>query len=121
MKVYVIEKGCYSDRHVVTVVETQEEAEKLCENLGGDYADVSWEEYDTKEFQTKQIAYAVQHYYDGEWIAEYDEYYTHESENKNNHKEYSCRYVIFANSPQQAIKIAQDMEAVNNAIEEGLV
>jgi hypothetical protein len=29
MKVYVIEKGMYSDRHIIGVVETEEEAKKI--------------------------------------------------------------------------------------------
>ena len=52
MKVYVIEKGCYSDRHVVGVTETEKEAKAICKVISGKYKydKASYTEYDTKQF-----------------------------------------------------------------------
>lgn len=111
MKVYVIEKGAYSDRHVVGVAETKEEAEKICKAITGKYKyeKPSYTEYDTKQFQINQIRFQVSYFYN-EWEAEYDDYDFYE-EYRENTEVYEDFYVIYANSPAQAIKIAQDMRA----------
>lgn len=121
MKVYVIEKGIYSDRHIIGVVETEEEAKKICEAVSGNYKfdDASYTEYDTKQFVTKQLRFMVNNWY-GDWRAEYDDY-DFRSMYKTNTKECDGLYIIYASTPQQAIKIAQDMKAEEDAKEAGIV
>jgi len=121
MKVYVIEKGCYSDRHVVGVTETKEEADEVCKAITGKYKydKASYTEYDTKQFQINQIRFQVS-YLCNEWEAEYDDYDFYE-EYKENTEVYEDFYVIYANTSDQAIKIAQDMRAEKLARKEGLV
>ncbi len=111
MKVYVIEKGSYSDRHVVGVTETEKEAKKICKAISGKYKydKASYTEYDTKQFQINQLRFDVSYLYD-EWKVEYDEYDIY-ADYKENCEYYEDSYIIYANSPDQAIKIAQDMRA----------
>lgn len=120
MKVYVIEKGMYSDRHIVGVVESEEEAKKIC-NVISIHPEEDWveyTEYDTHQFVTSRLRY---HVYDccDEWEAEYDDYNLL-AMYKDNSEEYGGSYIIYANSPQQAIKIAQDMKAEKLAKEKGV-
>jgi hypothetical protein len=122
MKVYVIEKGIYSDRHIIGVVESEEEAKNIVEAIKcGDYKDdsISYEEYDTRQFSDKRLRYTVSRYSHGDWQAEYDDYDLYK-EFKENACVYSDYYVIYANSPNQAIKIAQDMRAEELAHKNGL-
>ena len=121
MKVYVIEKGCYSDRHIIGVVETEEEAKKICKAVSGHYKidGASYTEYDTKQFTTSLLRYVVSDWY-GVWRAEYDDYDLR-SMYKTNMKEYDGSYIIYASDPEQAIKIAQDMKAEEDAKEAGIV
>lgn len=122
MKVYVIEKGIYSDRHIIGIVETEAEAKNVIKAIKcGSYDDdsISYDEYDTHQFIDKRFRYNVTDY-NGEWEAEYDEY-----DLWNNYKENTCEYsgsyIIYANSPSQAIKIAQDMRAEELARKEGII
>ena len=121
MKVYVIEKGMYSDRHIIGVVETEEEAKKICNVISTNQEEdwVEYTEYDTHQFATGRLRYRV---YDcgDEWEAIYDDYDLL-AMYKDNVEEYSGSYVIYANSPQQAIKIAQDMKAEKLAKENGVI
>ena len=114
MKVYIIEKGAYSDRHVVGVTEAEEKAKKICEIIDADYS-----EWDTNQFSTDRIRFVVD-YWCGNWTAEYDEYNLY-SMYSDNVCDYENHYVIYANSIQQAIKIAQDMAAKIKAEKEGTV
>lgn len=122
MKVYIIEKGQYSDRHVVGVVETKKEAEEICKAISGKWKDdkATYEEYDTKQFQTHHIRFLITHYYNDEWECEYDDYDLY-SRYEENIEDYDRHYVIYANSPNQAIKIAQDMRAEKLAKEKGIL
>lgn len=123
-KVYVIEQGEYSDRHVVGVTETEEEAKTICNAIDGDScrnSGTSYTEYDTKRFSTKKIKYGVDFDEAFEWSAECiegDSFYDEYTENCHDGAWYD--YIIFANSKEQAIKIAQDMAAEEKAREAGL-
>ena len=124
MKVYVIEKGRYSDRHVVGVVESKEEAEEICKAVSGHYygEDATYEEYDTTRFQNNHMRFIVYNssfYERDDWRAEYDDYDLHK-EFKENTEYYDGVYIIYANSPDVAIKIAQDMKAEKLAKEKGV-
>lgn len=114
MKVYVLEQGWYSDRHVIGVVETKEEAEKISKTLDCDYA-----EFDTKAINTNRLRFIVADYW-GEWEAEYAEDWRF-PECTETTIIYSDCYCVFANSAEQAIKIAQDMKAQEKAREAGIV
>ena len=75
MKVYVIEKGCYSDRYVVGVVETKEEADRVVEILEKSrFDDVGYTIFDTKQFQTDRLRFQVSYIFD-KWVAEYDDWH----------------------------------------------
>lgn len=123
MKVYVIEKGYYSDRHIIGIVETKKEADEICKVLydtnSYDKDSIGYSEYDTKQFQTNRLRFHVSYLCD-EWEAEYDDYDIYESY-KENTETYEDNYIIYANSPDQAIKIAQDMRAEKLAKKEGLI
>lgn len=122
MKVYVVEKGFYSDRSIVAVVETKEEAEKLVKAFGGKPPwrenDTSYTEYDTKKFVSGLIRYQVDNY-SGEWTADPDVYDLYKGY-KENACDYEGHYIIYANSPEQAEKIAQDMYAEEEARKQGI-
>ena len=111
MKVYVIEKGYYSDRHIIGVVETKKEADEICKVLydtnSHDKDSIGYTEYDTKLFQINLLRFHVS-YLCNEWEAEYDDYDIYK-EYKENTEIWEDNYIIYANSPDQAIKIAQDM------------
>ena len=123
MKVYVIEKGYYSDRHIIGIVETKKEADEICKVLydtnSYDKDSIGYSEYDTKQFQTNRLRFHVSYLYD-EWEAEYDDYDIYESY-KENTETYEDNYIIYANSPDQAIKIAQDMRTEKLAKDKRLI
>lgn len=120
MKVYVLEKGQYSDRHIIGVVDSKEKAEKISHML-----DATSTEWDTEQFEIpNNVVYEV---YDpefsnwtNEWEACYDDWSLY-SDFKDNKEEYEGHYIIHANTPEQAIKIAQDMKAEKLANETGIV
>lgn len=119
MKVYVIQKGQYSDCHIVGVALTSEAANKIAKAVSGPYSyDKAFvEEYDTERFSTGLFRYCVT--YDGyDWEAEYDEYNCYI--NATTGKLYGDTFVIDARSPEEAIKIAQDMAAEAKAKEAGI-
>lgn len=124
MEVYVVEKGCYSDRRVEAVVETEEEAKELCRFFGSRYDDVSYTKFDTKSFQTtKKFAFEVNLGSANEGpTAEYEGtgYYDW-LKGENTYIGAFPDWIIFARDPEQAIKIAQDLEAERLAKERGLV
>ena len=109
MKIFVIERGTYSDRHIIGVTDDKKKAEKLCNML-----DASFSEFDTEQFSIlNSLRYEVYDpgsSYTGEWIAVYDDYNIYDNY-KENAIDYDGHYIIYADSPQQAIKIAQDMRA----------
>ena len=111
MKVYVIECGYYSDRHVVGVVETQGEAEqvsKILNNTSYDSSYASWREFDTNQFTVEQMRFLVGH--DDEWTVRFDDYDLYDNYQENS-EVYEGFYVIYAMDSDVAIKIAQDLEA----------
>lgn len=119
MKVYVIERGDYSDRHIVGVFESREEARNICKRLTPEPDEsISCVEYDTNQFSANRMRFIVDKFL-GEWDANHDDYdlYNMYTENVC---DYEDHYVIYANSANQAIKIAQDMEAQIRAEKEGI-
>ena len=102
MKVYVIEKGEYSDRGVIGVVETEEEAKQVCSALSDGLYDAYYTEYDTKQFSVKTTSFAVRQDADGVWDAQ------PVGEEKSQSYPGIWPYIIEATSREQAIKIAQD-------------
>lgn len=122
MKVYVIQKGCYSDRHIVGVVETEKEAKNVCDAIKDcewDSDSLSYAEYDTKQFQDKRIRFTVWRESDNSWHCEYDDYDLYDNYVENT-CDYEDHYVIYADTGNQAIKIAQDMYYEEQAKNEGL-
>lgn len=118
MIVYVIETGCYSDRDIYAVVETEDEAKKICDVLksaGED--DAAYAAYDTKQIQCDRLPFRV-YKFNGRWHAEalYPDMPTH----GNTYNAFTGIYDIFAHSAEQAIRIAQDMETERKAIAAGI-
>lgn len=115
MKIYVIEKGCYSDRHVVGVTENEDNAKRVCNAIDADYGI-----YDTNQFETcSLLRYEVQLF--GNYInVEYDDYDIYK-DIKENTEYYDDFYIIYATSKDQATKIALDMRAEKQAIKEGII
>ena len=124
MKVYVIEKGWYSDRHIVGVVENESEAKELCKIFNNetrhDSDSVTYSEYDTKQFRNKRLRFIVNDYGIADWQCEYDDYDLYFVYPENSIVYDGC-YVVYAESPQQAIKIAQDMKVMELAKKEGIL
>jgi len=123
MKIYVIEKGCYSDRHIIAVVETKAEAEEICKAISGRYRydKADYTEYDTKQFQTGLFRFEVKGSgYGNDWEADYDDYDFY-SKIIENTRIYDGEYIIYARNKEEAVKIAQDMEAVYKAEKAGIV
>ena len=121
MKVYVIEKGYYSDRHIIGVVESEEKAKEVIKAVrdNHDADSVKYTEYDTDQFNDKRFRYIVYNEYNVEWLAEYDAYVYDDVDETQ--KIYDGCYVVYADSAEQAIKIAQDMYYEEMAMKEGLV
>ena len=121
MTVYVIQKGNYSDRHIIGVVETEEEAQTICNTLKRmstwDADSIYYEAYDTKRFQTHRMRFLVDR--DLEWFVEYDDYNLY-ANYKESSPIYYGYYVVYADSPEQAVKIAQDLDAEETAKREGV-
>lgn len=124
MKVYVITKGDYSDYHICAVTLDKDKAEQLREKFSkGYYNEADIEEYDTEE--TEEI---IKH---NLYFADYNER-THEVRVAERDFEYreDCGKVftmrnglyayIFADSKEEALKIASDKFAKYRAEKMGL-
>lgn len=122
MLVYVIETGQYSDRHVVGVTDNENKAKEICKAIEGGrliFKGTTYTPYDTDQFQTQKLRYTVDFNMDDSPVCEYDDYgyYDYHTENT---LEYPGFFVIYADSPEQAIKIASDMHAEAEAERNGL-
>lgn len=127
MKVYVVEQGIYSGKHIVGIAESLEEAEAIKNAVSSEtYSlyeskSISITEYDTKAFKDCRLKFRVDIYYDGDVSVEtvdadcgmYDEY------KDSCYTEYGD-YIIYAQNVEQAVKIARDMEAQRKAEEAGV-
>ena len=128
MKVYVVEQGDYSDRHIVGITETLEEAEKIRDLIyDSKYTNrylapsIAVTEYNTRAFKDSRLKFLVTIYDDDKVSAEtvnpncglYEDY------TDTCYTDYGD-YVVFARSIEQAVKIARDMEAQRKAEEAGV-
>ena len=120
MKVYVIEKGMYSSKFIVGVVESEEEAKQICEVVSDEKygGKAHYTEYDTEQFKTNLIKYVVDNTYT-EWNVKFCEDWEW-TEFDHNGVAYADCYVIFAHNQKEAIKIAQDMAAEEFAKKKGV-
>lgn len=111
MKVYVIEKGVYSDAHIVGVCLDKDKAKYIAKVISGEssYSKAYVSEFDTDQFITQKPRWLVSDY-TREWRAIYDDYNTY-SKYSDNTRIDNHNYVIYADSAEQAIKITQDMQA----------
>lgn len=117
MLVYVIETGQYSDRHVVGVTDSEDKAKEICKAI--EKNSTTYTVYDTDQFQTQKLRYTVDFNMDDSPVCEYDDYgfYDYYYENV---MEYPGFFIIYADTPEQAIKIACDMRAEAEAERKGL-
>ena len=123
MKVYVIERGWYSDKYIAGVVETEEEAKQICDVINSSdteyYNDARYEEFDTEQFVTRKIRWIVEENYINKWSA-YSENDYFGDEAIENYENYEGNYIVFADSKEVAIKIAQDLKAEKLAEKSGV-
>ena len=123
MKVYVIERGWYSDKYIAGVVETEEEAKQICDVINsGDteyYNDARYSCHDTKQFITRKLRWEVEEDYMGEWSASCEEDY-YIGRPVQNYEDYEDHYIVFADNKEVAIKIAQDIKAEKLAEKNGV-
>ena len=123
MLVYVIETGQYSDRHVVGVTDNENKAKEICKAIEGGRLifknSTTYTPYDTDQFQIQKLRYTVDFNMDDSPVCEYDDYgfYDYYYENV---MEYPGFFIIYADTPEQAIKIACDMRAEAEAERNGL-
>lgn len=135
MIVYVIEVGEYSDRYVYTVVETEKLAKQVIEHYRQlhSYGSIECTEMDTERFSNslKGIKiYDVYYYnYDTNWnVYKHWTVYKQDDDDFCRYPKSTCceitnvreKYVIYAKSEEQALKIAQDMRMKRLAEEQGL-
>lgn len=122
MKVYVITKGCYSDYHICGVCLDKKKAKEIAEAVSEEprsLYEARVEEYDTDQFETQKLRFVVE-YYSHKWTAEYDDYDFWKEYSENTVKD-SHNFIVYADSPEQAIKIAQDMRAEYLAKKKGII
>ncbi len=117
MIVYVVEKGEYSSRHIVGVTLNPETAARLEKLADSEYERAFTTEYETDVYDDKRQKFIVEDI-DGEWDAELDTRgrFGYIKENTTLWGE----YMVFAESKEQAIKIAQDMKAQKLAEKNGV-
>lgn len=121
MKVYVIEKGQYSDRHIIAVSDSPEKAEEIRAAVSGKYRgeEATITEYDTNQFANSVFRYEVIEDYNDIWRVKYDDWNLNWQYPESCHA-YADTYIVYAKNPDQAIKIAQDIKAQRKAEEEGV-
>lgn len=123
MIVYVIETGQYSDRHVVGVTDNEEKAKQICDAINssrGIFKDSTiYTVYDTDQFQTQKLRYTVDFSMGDSPVCEYDGYgfYDYYIEKRLEHPDF---FIVYADTPEQAIKIACDMRAEAEAERNGI-
>lgn len=119
MKIYVVEQGQYSDRHIIGVTDDKKKAEKVCGAL-----DAWYSEWDTDQFEVRNClrfeVYDPNCSYDSDWTAVYDAYDLYDNYKENTELDDGV-YIIYADSREQAIKIAQDMRAEKLARKNGII
>ena len=109
MKIYVIQKGQYSDRHVIGITDNKKKAERICDMLDAGYSEWGTDQFNVDNCIRFEV-YDPNCSYNGEWTADYDEYDIYDNYQESVEINNGV-YIIYANSPSQAIKIAQDMKA----------
>lgn len=130
MKIYVVMKGAYSDRHVVTATTDPEKAKKISEKFSDDWDDCWIDEFEDGDFMLRQLWY-VSFFYDGSVDTvrrENDEYYYEGAYNDKSIRWNTRNGIIhdvwmyvFADNEEHAIKIATDKRAEFLAQQNGLI
>ena len=123
MKVYVIQKGEYSGRHIIGVTDSKEKADQICDAISGKekyQSSVGYDVFDTDQFTDCLYKYEVNDWGDGDWNVSYDEWdtWTRFKENTVMNEDW---FIVYAHNPDEAIKIAQDMQAKYKAEKAGVV
>lgn len=131
MKIYVVMKGAYSDRHVVTATTDPEKAKKIAEKFSDDWDDAWIDEFEDGDFMLRQLWY-VSFLGDGtvETVRREDSEYYYEDAYKGRSihwnktrtsKVYEVWMYIFADNEEHAVKIATEKRAEFLAQQNGLI
>ena len=131
MKIYVVTKGGYSEYHIVTATTDREKAEKLAKKFSDDCEDAEVEEYEDSDVYLRKLWY-VRFNENGEVEKiklESDAfYYTSDKVNCVCYNTCGCYGIIyetwvyvFADTEEEAIKIASEKRAEFLAKMNGLV
>lgn len=130
MKIYVIMKGAYSDRHVVTATLDPVKAKKIAEKFSDDYDDCWIDEFEDGDFMLRDLWY-VSFYGDGsiQCVSKENSEYCYEGAyndksircNVRNGKVHAVWMYVFADNEEHAIKIATDKRAEFLAQQNGLI
>lgn len=108
MKIYVIEKGAYSDHRVIGVALTKERADAIAKIASDRWNTAYYSTWESEQFETA-LRFYVQYDY-GDWTVEYDDLELYPTYKENTALDCN-RFVVFADSLEKAVKIAQDMRA----------
>lgn len=126
MKVYVVEQGIYSGKHIVGISESLEEAKMISDAVNDSrypsYAsdEISITEYDTKAFRDCRLKFLVSIYDDDVNVEIVDFSWDLYKEFTETCYTGYGDYIIYAKNVEQAVKIARDMEAQRKAKEVGV-
>lgn len=120
--VYVIEKGCYSDRHIVAVTADRQRADNLARLFSDDYDSCSVEEYELDEAKTESALYTVRFMEDGTIAVNRGEYEWHEHGDVADYPldDSVMRVWVRASDEEHAKKAAQDRRAAYLAQKAGV-
>lgn len=130
MKIYVVMKGIYSDRHVVTATVDPDKAKKIAEKFSDDWDDAWIDEFEDGDVMLKNLWY-VRFNFKGEVETvelETDEHYYNKPDEVNRvhwnnykYKLHDTWVYVFADDEEHAIKIATEKRAEFLAQRNGLI
>lgn len=125
MKIYVVTKGTYSDYHIITATLDEERAKKIAELCSDCYEECDVEVYEDGQETIKPIYEVVFDNKTGDVNEVYTECssygFRHINEVRISPIVKSTYVYVFADSSEEAIKIAAEKRAEHLAKKEGLV
>lgn len=119
MKIYIIQMGEYSSKHIVGVTDNKDKADLLKNSMSGWFQEACVEEYDTDQFDSGLLRYKVDLTFNTAEVT-FDEYNLY-SDFKENTRIWDNEYIVYARDIEHAEKIARDMNAEYKAQQEGII